>query len=225
MLETVKAVKYLGVTIQGDLCWDDHINNIVSKANKTLGFLRRNLKISSRSVKEQAYKAFVRPILEYASKFQPLPGITLYDSTPSPCARRVRMTPLEKGIPFTKVEVNLLKGEQMTDEYKRICPNKKVPAISFMGVPGIENCSLYESNVITEFLDSDIFPTPKLYPRSHWERAEVKMWQDWELGLVDDFFPLMYGNTMPFILQLMHSSKDAFLSSLPAEISQAKKEY
>ncbi|KAL8583755.1 hypothetical protein ACOMHN_000376 [Nucella lapillus] len=67
MLETVKAVKYLGVTIQGDLCWDDHINNIVSKANKTLGFLRRNLKISSRSVKEQAYKAFVRPILEYAS--------------------------------------------------------------------------------------------------------------------------------------------------------------
>ncbi|KAL8615930.1 hypothetical protein ACOMHN_034606 [Nucella lapillus] len=67
MLETVKAVKYLGVTIQGDLCWDDHINNIVSKANKTLGFLRRNLKIPSRSVKEQAYKAFVRPILEYAS--------------------------------------------------------------------------------------------------------------------------------------------------------------
>ncbi|KAK7093701.1 uncharacterized protein [Littorina saxatilis] len=66
-LETVKAVKYLGVTIQSDLCWDDHINNIVSKANKTLGFLRRNLKISSRSVKEQAYKAFVRPILEYAS--------------------------------------------------------------------------------------------------------------------------------------------------------------
>ncbi|KAL8595170.1 hypothetical protein ACOMHN_013843 [Nucella lapillus] len=66
ILETVKAVKYLGVTIQGDLCWDDHVNNIVSKANKTLGFLRRNLKIS-RSVKEQAYKAFVRPILEYAS--------------------------------------------------------------------------------------------------------------------------------------------------------------
>ena len=65
-LETVSAVKYLGVTIQGDLCWDAHINNIVSKANSTLGFLRRNLKISSRRVKEQAYKSFVRPILEYA---------------------------------------------------------------------------------------------------------------------------------------------------------------
>jgi hypothetical protein len=66
-LETVTAAKYLGVTIQGDLSWDDHINSIVSKANKTLGFLRRNLKISSRTVKERAYKSFVRPVLEYAS--------------------------------------------------------------------------------------------------------------------------------------------------------------
>ena len=36
------------------------------KANKTLGFLRRNLKIGSQKVKDMAYKTFVRPILEYA---------------------------------------------------------------------------------------------------------------------------------------------------------------
>ena len=46
---------------------DRHIDNVCSKANKTLGFLRRNLKISSRSIKETAYKTFVRPILEYSS--------------------------------------------------------------------------------------------------------------------------------------------------------------
>ena len=32
-----------------------------------LGFLRHNLKISSSSIKEKSYKAFVRPLLEYAS--------------------------------------------------------------------------------------------------------------------------------------------------------------
>ena len=32
-----------------------------------LGFLRRNLKIGSWKVKERAYKAMIRPILEYAS--------------------------------------------------------------------------------------------------------------------------------------------------------------
>ena len=61
------SAKYLGVTITKDLNWDEHINNQCSKANKTLKFLRRNLKISSTGIKEKAYKALVRPHLEYAS--------------------------------------------------------------------------------------------------------------------------------------------------------------
>jgi hypothetical protein len=39
----------------------------LSRANRTLGFLRRNLNIGSTSVKENAYKTSVRPTLEYAS--------------------------------------------------------------------------------------------------------------------------------------------------------------
>jgi len=65
-LAAVTSAKYLGVTITQDLSWDLHISNICAKANQTLGFLRRNLKISSTAVKETAYKTFVRPILEYA---------------------------------------------------------------------------------------------------------------------------------------------------------------
>ena len=66
ILEHVNKAKYLGVTIQSDLKWHSHINNITKKANSTLGFLRRNLNINSTSVKEQAYKSLVRPSLEYA---------------------------------------------------------------------------------------------------------------------------------------------------------------
>ena len=47
--------------------WDQHINNITAKANKTLGFLRRNLKIPSIRIKEQAYQTLVRTLVEYAS--------------------------------------------------------------------------------------------------------------------------------------------------------------
>jgi hypothetical protein len=43
------------------------INSITSKANKTLGFLRRNLKIPSIRIKEQAYFTLARPLVEYAS--------------------------------------------------------------------------------------------------------------------------------------------------------------
>ena len=44
----------------------DHINSSTTKVSKTLGFLRRNINISSTKVKEQAYKSLVRQSLEYA---------------------------------------------------------------------------------------------------------------------------------------------------------------
>ena len=66
ILESVTSAKYLGVTVQSNLKWDKHINDITSKGNKTLGFLKRNLKTSNQQVKSQAYQALVRPKLEYS---------------------------------------------------------------------------------------------------------------------------------------------------------------
>jgi hypothetical protein len=42
-LEKVPHSKYLGATLSKDLSRKPHINNIIKKSNKTLGFLRRNL--------------------------------------------------------------------------------------------------------------------------------------------------------------------------------------
>ena len=64
ILESVSSVKYLGVDISSDLSWDTHINRISKKANNTLGFLRRNIKIHFESLKYSAYKVLVRPQLE-----------------------------------------------------------------------------------------------------------------------------------------------------------------
>lgn len=66
-LASPSETKYLGVTISEDLSWDAHISDVACKANRTLGFLRRNLKLGSLKTKDLAYKALVRPILEYAS--------------------------------------------------------------------------------------------------------------------------------------------------------------
>ena len=65
VLEYVSSAKYLGVDISSDLSWDTHINRISNKANNTLGFLRRNIRIHSKSLKFSAYKVLVRPELEY----------------------------------------------------------------------------------------------------------------------------------------------------------------
>ena len=66
-LENVPTIKYLGVELQENLKWSNHITNITNKANKTLGFVSRNLKVGNKRAKETAYKALIRPNLEYAA--------------------------------------------------------------------------------------------------------------------------------------------------------------
>ena len=67
VLANLENIKYLGVTITSDLKWNTHVSNICTKANRTLGFLRRNLSACPQDVKGSAYKGLVRPVLEYGS--------------------------------------------------------------------------------------------------------------------------------------------------------------
>ena len=71
VLSTVSSQAYLGVEIHEKLSWKPHIKNMTSKANKTLGFIRRNLSHCSPSVKQQAYTSLVRSQLEH--------GATIWD--------------------------------------------------------------------------------------------------------------------------------------------------
>ena len=65
-LELVNSHKYLGVTLNSNMKWSEHIDNIVCKANKQLGFVKRNLRHCSCYTRERAYFALVRPQVEYA---------------------------------------------------------------------------------------------------------------------------------------------------------------
>ena len=65
VLENVDNIKYLG-----DVC---------TKANRTIGFLRRNLPSCPQDVKETAYKRLVRPVLKYASPVWDPHGIVVQE--------------------------------------------------------------------------------------------------------------------------------------------------
>ena len=66
-LMNVSSTPYLGVCLSETLEWEAHINRIISKANSTLGFLRRNLKACPPKLRETAYFSLVRSSLEYSS--------------------------------------------------------------------------------------------------------------------------------------------------------------
>ena len=67
ILESVDCALYLGVSISTDRSWNTHISQITSKANRTLGFVKRNVRTKNQSVEELTFRTLVRPRVEYAS--------------------------------------------------------------------------------------------------------------------------------------------------------------
>ena len=65
-LQNVNEAKYLGVIVNSKLNFNKQIDSVCKKANSTLAFLKRNLYLCKRKIKSDAYKIYVRPILEYA---------------------------------------------------------------------------------------------------------------------------------------------------------------
>jgi len=66
-LTNVNKIKLLGLTFENDLSWSIHVTSLAKRASRLLGMLRRAQWVLPLSGKVTAYKAFVRPLMEYAS--------------------------------------------------------------------------------------------------------------------------------------------------------------
>ena len=64
-LRAVNHHKHLGIWLQNSLSWDYHINSICAKANRFLGLVRRTFDTKDPTAIKTAFRALVRPILEY----------------------------------------------------------------------------------------------------------------------------------------------------------------
>ena len=65
-LKCVSGVQYLGVAISSKMSVSDHIDDISTKARKSLGFIHINLRNCPQYMQNQAYTSLVHPILEHA---------------------------------------------------------------------------------------------------------------------------------------------------------------
>ena len=85
----------------------------------------------------------------------------------------------EKGIDFEVHEVDL---SNKSEEFLSVSPYGKVPVLRMDGT------SLYESNIVNEYLD-EVYGSPRLMPENPEERASVRSW----MAFADDyFFPSIY---------------------------------
>lgn len=109
----------------------------------------------------------------------------LYDAANSPCARRVRMVLLEKGVPFDIRWMNLALLDQKQLWYLTINPNGLIPTLVH------KDRVIFESGVINEYLEAE-FPDPPLMPAGSVEKAEVRMWLAFELNWAVPFREVLY---------------------------------
>ena len=66
-LEVTTSEKDLGVYIDPNLTFEDHINTTVSKARSLSGLINYSITFKSSDIMVPLYKAFIRPVLEYAN--------------------------------------------------------------------------------------------------------------------------------------------------------------
>src|SRR5215217_6168202 len=91
---------------------------------------------------------------------------------------RTRMVLHEKGIDCELHEVDL---SNKSEEFLSVSPYGKVPVLSVNGT------SLYESNVVNEYLD-EVYDSPRLMPENPEKRALVRSW----MAFADDTSSLLF---------------------------------
>jgi glutathione S-transferase len=122
----------------------------------------------------------------------------LYNTQRCPYARRTRIVLHEKGIDFDVHEVDLSNKDE---EFLSVSPYGKVPVVAIDGI------TLYESNVVNEYLD-EVHEIPRLMPANPEQRALARSW----MAFADDYF-------FPFILRVRMGSQRGFSEE---QIQEAK---
>jgi maleylacetoacetate isomerase len=92
--------------------------------------------------------------------------IILYDYYRSSAAYRVRIALNLKGVDYERRSVNLLEGEQRSDEYREVNPQGLIPTLE------IDGHRLTQSLAIINYLDIR-YPVPPLIPVAAAQRAHV----------------------------------------------------
>lgn len=113
----------------------------------------------------------------------------LYSYFRSSCSWRVRIALAFKNIDYEYKAVNLLKGEQLQEEFLKINPSAEVPAFVHNGNV------ITHSIAILEYLE-EAFPSPQLLPNGPVSRAKVRALVD---SIVSDIQPIQNLRVLKYV--------------------------
>ena len=110
--------------------------------------------------------AWIRKV-NFSPSQGPLGMLKLYDFLPSGNSYKVRLVLAQLGIPYERVDVDILKGESRTSSFLAKNPNGRIPLLEVA-----PQTYLSESNAILCYLAKD----SALLPSDAWHYAQVLQW-------------------------------------------------
>ena len=66
-IETVKCAKLLGIHLDSNLTWNEHVEQTTKKINKRLGLLKRSKSFLTPKARIMFYNAVIQPVMDYGS--------------------------------------------------------------------------------------------------------------------------------------------------------------
>jgi glutathione S-transferase len=96
--------------------------------------------------------------------------LTLFDFTLAPSPRRARIFLAEKGVEYTKVQIDLAIGEHLLPAFRAINPSCTVPALRLD-----DGTVISENAGIAAYLEAE-YPDPPLLGRTPLEKGLVASW-------------------------------------------------
>ena len=141
----------------------------------------------------------------------------LYSSPVAPSPKKVLVFISEKGIKDIEVkDLDIGKMEHKTDEYKKIAPNSRIPALV------LDNGDvILETTAICRYLEC-LHPDPNMFGENPEEIAQIEMWYSrisFELMM-----PLMHGfrHTHPHMSALENQNNDFGLAQRELAVKSLK---
>ena len=141
----------------------------------------------------------------------------LYSSPVAPSPKKVLVFISEKGIKDIEVkDLDIGKMEHKTDEYKKIAPNSRIPALV------LDNGDvILETTAICRYLEC-LHPDPNMFGEDPEEIAQIEMWYSrisFELMM-----PLMHGfrHTHPHMSALENQNNDFGLAQRELAVKSLK---
>jgi GST-like protein len=98
---------------------------------------------------------------------------------PTPNGWKITILLEELGAPYALHMVNIGAGDQFKEDFLKISPNNKMPAIVDPEGPDGKPLSVFESGAVMQYLGRKF---GKFYPSDERARVEVDQWLMWQMG-------------------------------------------